>query len=69
MAKNLKFDILVTRRSLKSGRIKVDAKNYFDAVQIALKKASRGEILWNEESSVIQHDCQDCDPESSPYFS
>lgn len=62
----MEFDILITKRSLKSGKVKVNADTYFDAVEIALKKARQGEVSWNEESSVVQHDCEDLNPEAMP---
>jgi len=40
------------------------AKNYHDDVENALKIARLGKAKWDEESAIIQHDCENLDPET-----
>ena len=55
---NKSFTILVVRRSMKSAKVIVKAKNYYNAVELALSKARDGDISWNEEKAIVQHDCE-----------
>lgn len=60
------FNICITRRTMTSCIVNVDAKDYTDAVEKVLKKTRMGEIKWPTENVIFQHDCEDTNPETFP---